>query len=81
MFKKQPQTHGSRFTLEKLEENITYCWVRIPEYKGDGTITKLWAGIVFSFNLLFLKKGILPKPDYIIVSFASHFYRSKWLGS
>jgi len=68
MFKNQPQTDGSRFTLEKLEENITYCWVRIPEYKGDGTITKLWAGIVFSFNLLFLKKELLPKPEYIIVS-------------
>ncbi len=68
MFKNQPQTDGSRFTIEKLEDNITYCWVRIPEYKGDGTVTKLWAGIIFSFNLLLLKKDFLPKPDYIIVS-------------
>lgn len=68
MFKNQPVTDGKRFTIEILEENITYCWVRIPQYKGDGTVTKLWAGIVFSFNLLLLNKNFLPNPDYIIVS-------------
>lgn len=68
MFKNQPVTDGKRFTIETLEENITYCWVRIPQYKGDGTVTKLWAGIVFSFNLILLNKNFLPNPDYIIVS-------------
>lgn len=68
MFKNQPITNGEKYTIEKIEENITFCWVKIPKYKADGTASKLFAGLIFSINVIFINKNILPKPNFIIVS-------------
>tara|TARA_R110001583_G_scaffold145875_1_gene297878 strand:- start:37 stop:1251 length:1215 start_codon:yes stop_codon:yes gene_type:complete len=67
LFINQPKITNSAFTLEEVEENITFCWVKIPKYDG-GSIFKLWSMIVFAFKVLFLKSSQLEKPDIIIVS-------------
>ncbi|MCF6168400.1 glycosyltransferase family 4 protein [Lutibacter sp.] len=67
LFINQPETSDRTFTLEKVEENITFCWVKIPKYDG-GSIFKLWSMIVFAFKILFLKAKLLGKPDIIVVS-------------
>ncbi|WP_456460949.1 glycosyltransferase family 4 protein [Lutibacter sp.] len=67
LFINQPKISDKTFTLEKVEDNITFCWVKIPKYDG-GSIFKLWSMIVFAFKILFLKVTLLGKPDIIIVS-------------
>ncbi|KGL63250.1 glycosyltransferase family 4 protein [Polaribacter sp. Hel1_85] len=68
LFHNQPKINQKQnFTLEKLEEGITFCWVKIPEYDG-GSIFKLWSMIVFAIKTAFLKKELLGKPDVILVS-------------
>ena len=47
LFHNQPNINkGKRYTIEKVEEGITFCWVKIPKYDG-GSIFKLWSMIVF----------------------------------
>ncbi|SNR36445.1 glycosyltransferase family 4 protein [Lutibacter flavus] len=67
LFINQPKISNKTFTLEEIEENITFCWVKIPPYDG-GSIFKLWSMIVFAFKVLFLKSSLLEKPSNIIVS-------------
>ncbi len=68
LFHNQPTIDSNKkITLEKVEEGITFCWVKIPEYDG-GSIFKLWSMIVFAFKVLFLKTKILGKPEVILVS-------------
>ena len=67
LFINQPEISDKTFTLENVEDNITFCWVKIPKYDG-GSIFKLWSMIVFAFKVLFLKAKLLGKPDIIIVS-------------
>jgi len=67
LFINQPKITDKTFTLEKVEEDITFCWVKIPKYDG-GSIFKLWSMIVFAFKILFIKAKLLGKPDIIIVS-------------
>jgi glycosyltransferase involved in cell wall biosynthesis len=73
MFKNQPHIEGKRFTLEKIEDGITFCWVKIPKYKADGTASKLIAGLVFSLKASLIPKNIVSNPDFIIVSSPSIF--------
>ncbi|WP_457611474.1 glycosyltransferase family 4 protein [Lutibacter sp.] len=67
LFINQPKITDKTFTLENVEDNITFCWVKISRYDG-GSIFKLWSMIVFAFKILFLKAKLLGKPDIIIVS-------------
>jgi hypothetical protein len=67
LFINQPKISSKTFTLEKVEDNITFCWVKIPKYDG-GSIFKLWSMLVFTFKILFIKAKLLGKPDVIIVS-------------
>jgi len=67
LFHNQPKTTKKRFTIEKVEKGITFCWVKIPKYDG-GSVLKLWSMIVFAVKILFLKSKFLQKPDIIIVS-------------
>ena len=68
LFHNQPTIDSNKkITLEKVEEGITFCWVKIPKYDG-GSIFKLWSMIVFAFKVLSLKTKILGKPEVILVS-------------
>ncbi|MFT4576258.1 MAG: glycosyltransferase involved in cell wall biosynthesis [Polaribacter sp.] len=67
LFHNQPKIENKRFTLEKVEDGITFCWVKIPRYDG-GSIYKLWSMIVFAFKILSLSPKLLGKPSYILVS-------------
>ncbi len=67
LFKNQPVTNNENFTYEEVEENILYCWVKIPKYDG-GSIFKIWSMIVFSYKVLFLKAKKLETPNVILVS-------------
>lgn len=67
LFKNQPITENKIFTLEEVEDGITFCWVKIPKYKGDSAF-KLWSMLVFAFKTFFLTTEILEKPSIIIVS-------------
>ncbi len=67
LFINQPKVSNSNFTLEKVEDNITFCWVKIPEYNPE-SVLKLFSMIVFSLRILFLSKEKLDKPKVIIIS-------------
>ena len=67
LFINQPKVSKNIFTVEKLIEGISFCWVKIPKYDG-GSVFKLWSMVVFAFRILFLKKKYIGKPDIIIVS-------------
>ncbi|WP_347175230.1 glycosyltransferase family 4 protein [Polaribacter uvawellassae] len=68
LFHNQPKTNPKEnFTYEKVEDGITFCWVKIPKYDG-GSIFKLWSMIVFAYRILFLSIKKLGKPEIILVS-------------
>lgn len=68
LFHNQPKINVNKnFTVEEVEDGITFCWVKIPKYDG-GSIFKLWSMIVFAFKVLFLKTSQLGKPTIILVS-------------
>ena len=67
LFRNQPNTNGAKITLEKVEEGITFCWIKNPTYK-DGGFTKFWSNIMYTLRLSFLNLKELPKPDIILVS-------------
>lgn len=68
LFHNQPKINPKeKFTYEKIEDGITFCWVKIPEYDG-GSIFKLWSMIVFAYRILFLSTQKLGKPKIILVS-------------
>ena len=67
LFINQPKISNKTFTIEQIEEGISFCWVNIPKYSG-GSVFKLWSMIVFAFKIMFLKSNVLEKPAIIIVS-------------
>lgn len=67
LFINQPIIEGKTFALERVEEGITFCWVKVPTYNA-ASVFKLWSMFVFTFKILFLNKKLLGKPDLILVS-------------
>ena len=67
LFINQPKISNNTFTIENIEEDISFCWVKIPRYDG-GSVFKLWSMIVFAFKILFLRESLIEKPEIIIVS-------------
>lgn len=67
LFIHQPKVSNKTFTFEKVEKDITFCWVKIPKY-FDGGYRKFWSNIIFMIKLFFLPIKKLRKPSYIIVS-------------
>lgn len=66
LFRNQP-TYQGKLTEQKIEDGITFCWVKNPYYK-DGGFTKFWSNIIFTIRLYFLNLSNIPKPDIILVS-------------
>lgn len=67
LFKNQPKVSASSFTIETIEPNLSFCWVKIPTYKGE-SVFKLWSMMVFALRILRLRPELLGKPHAIIVS-------------
>lgn len=67
LFLKQPQKTNKRFTIEKFDENIEFCWVNVLKYKSSG-YSKMLSNFSFTLKLFFLSKKVLEKPNVIIVS-------------
>ena len=67
LFINQPKISNKNVTIEEVDKDITFCWVRIPKYDG-GSIFKLWSMMVFAFKVLFLKSSQLERPSIILVS-------------
>ncbi len=67
LFNNQPKISKATFTSEKIDENITFCWVKIPKYDPE-SVFKLWSMIIFAIKLLFLAVRFERKPDIILVS-------------
>lgn len=67
LFTNQPEISSNTFTKEKIEEGITFCWVKIKKYNPN-SVFKLWSMIVFAFKLFFIPKDNFSKPSVIIIS-------------
>lgn len=68
LFKNQPIIdENKKFTLEEVEDGITFCWVKIPEYDG-GSVFKLWSMIRFAIRTRKLSTELLGQPEHILVS-------------
>jgi len=67
LFNNQPKVSNKTFTKEKIEENITFSWVKIKKYNPN-SIFKLWSMIVFAWKTLFIPSKEYSKPDIIIIS-------------
>lgn len=55
------------FTIEEVEERITFCWVKIPKYNPN-SILKFFNMLIYTFKLFFISKSKIDKPDVIIIS-------------
>lgn len=66
LFINQPKVSRT-FTIEKVEEGITFCWVKTPKYY-DGGYRKFWSNFIFTLKTFFLPVKKLGKPSTIIVS-------------
>ena len=68
LFTNQPSVNSKdKLSIEKVEEGITFCWIKNPKYK-DGGFTKFWSNIIYTIQLYFLNLKNLPKPNIILVS-------------
>ncbi len=67
LFSKQPTITNKTFTKEKVENGITFSWVKIKKYNPN-SIFKLWSMLVFAWKLLFIPSKKYSKPDIIIIS-------------
>ncbi|MDT0552256.1 glycosyltransferase family 4 protein [Urechidicola vernalis] len=67
LFHTQPEIGKKPFTLERIDEKLSFCWVKTPPY-FDGGVRKFWSNMVFMFRLFFLPFSKLSRPNYIIVS-------------
>jgi len=67
LFINQPKISHTAFTLENVEEGITFCWVKTPKYYTGGW-RKFWSNIVFVVKLFFLPISKFQKPSVILVS-------------
>ncbi len=66
LFSTLPTTKNT-FTQEIID-GIHYIWVKVPHYKSEGGIGRLWNMLIFWLKLFFLKTSAIPKPDKIIIS-------------
>ncbi|NLP58145.1 glycosyltransferase family 4 protein [Lutibacter sp. B1] len=67
LFINQPKISKKTFTIEEVEENITFCWVKTPRYNGGG-YRKFWSNIIYTLKVFFISSKTLSKPSYLIVS-------------
>ena len=67
LFIKQPKISNQQFTIENVDDNIDFCWVKTPKYSGTG-FKKIISNFIYTLKLFFLGTKLLAKPNIIIVS-------------
>ena len=67
LLREQPKV-SEEFTIETIEDNFSFLWVRMPEYKGAHDKRRVWNWFKFSWKLLKLPQVIKDIPDDIIYS-------------
>ncbi len=67
LFINQPKIDNKTFCIDKIEEGITFCWVKTPKYYNGG-YKKFWSNLIFVIRLIFLPVKKIGIPKYIIVS-------------
>lgn len=58
---------SGKFLIEEVD-NVKYVYVKTPFYTKSGGMIRIISWFIFCFNLLFVKKLNLSRPDYILVS-------------
>jgi glycosyltransferase involved in cell wall biosynthesis len=66
LFITQPNVKNT-FTIEELEPNLYFCWIKITKYKGE-SIYKFINMLIFTFKFSFFTEKKIDNPDVIIVS-------------
>jgi hypothetical protein len=67
LFLNQPLVSNKWFTYENVEDNIQFCWVKVPKYDNSG-FKKFLSNLIYTFRLFFLTSKTLGKPAVLIVS-------------
>jgi hypothetical protein len=67
LYKNQPKIENKTFTIERIDDDFNFCWIKIPEFEQK-SVFRLWAMIVFAIKAYFTPVEKLNKPDYIVVS-------------
>lgn len=67
LFNNQPKKSTKTFTKEKIENGITFSWVKIKKYNPN-SVFKLWSMIVFAFKMFRIPKKEYSNPDVVIIS-------------
>lgn len=80
LLREQPKV-SEEFTIETIEDNFSFLWVRMPEYTGAHHKKRVWNWFSFSFKLTKLHKVIEQKPDVVVASSPSPFVflGAQWL--
>ena len=63
----QPQV-SEEFTIETIEDNFSFLWVRMPEYNDANDRRRAWNWFKFAWKLLKLPQVIKDRPDVIVYS-------------
>ncbi len=71
LHKNQPTITGN-YTVENIE-NMTYCWIKTPEYSKSISAGRFLNMMAFKRKLKKLPLNLLPNPDAIVVSSPSLF--------
>ncbi|MDV7187461.1 glycosyltransferase family 4 protein [Lutibacter sp. TH_r2] len=67
LFVNQPKVSSNTFTIEKINDGLDFCWVKVPKYKG-GSVFKFWSNLIFALKICFLTSSKIESPSAIIVS-------------
>ena len=65
---KEPPKVSEEFTIETIEDNFSFLWIRMPEYSGAHDRRRVLNWLKFAWKLLKLPKVIKDSPDDIIYS-------------
>jgi glycosyltransferase involved in cell wall biosynthesis len=71
LFTREPRVTGA-YTLEQID-GLRYCWVRVPRYRRASSPRRVLNMLAFMARLYRLPRGLLPRPDVVIVSSPSPF--------
>ena len=67
VLRKKPEV-SKEFTIESIEDNFSFMWVRTLEYSNSRDRKRVWTWFTFAWKLLKLPKLIDERPDTIIYS-------------
>lgn len=70
---REPPYLKDEFTINKLEKNLNFVWVKMPRYNHAHDKRRILNWFLFVWKILKLPKKIKKKPDIILISSPSIF--------